>query len=123
MFPCASKSFFNIDCPICGFQRSLIFLLQGDFKKSFLMYPPLVPACILIVLFLIHLLNKQLVPRKKLNYFSVKEVVFPFARFTNTDTILGPEMKSTGEAIRFIKDLRDPYFRTLYKERSMNLSR
>jgi len=34
------------------------------------MYPPLVPACILIVLFLIHLLNKQLVPRKKLNYFS-----------------------------------------------------
>jgi len=48
----------------------LIFLLEGDFKKSFLMYPPLVPACILIVLFLIHLLNKQLVPRKKLNYFS-----------------------------------------------------
>ena len=70
MFPCASKSFFNIDCPICGFQRSLIFLLQGNFKKSFLMYPPLVPACILIVLFLIHLLNRQLVSRKKLNYFS-----------------------------------------------------
>jgi len=70
MFPCAYKSFFNIDCPICGFQRSLIFLLEGDFKKSFLMYPPLVPACILIVLFLIHLLNKQLVSRKKLNYFS-----------------------------------------------------
>ena len=36
---------------------------------------------------------------KKLNYFSVKEVVFPFARFTNTDTILGPEMKSTGEVM------------------------
>ena len=36
---------------------------------------------------------------KKFNYFSVKEVVFPFARFTNTDTILGPEMKSTGEVM------------------------
>ncbi len=36
---------------------------------------------------------------KKLNYFSVKEVVFPFARFSNTDTILGPEMKSTGEVM------------------------
>lgn len=36
---------------------------------------------------------------KKLNYYSVKEVVFPFARFTNTDTILGPEMKSTGEVM------------------------
>jgi len=36
---------------------------------------------------------------KKLNYFSVKEVVFPFARFNNVDTILGPEMKSTGEVM------------------------
>ncbi len=36
---------------------------------------------------------------KKLDYFSVKEVVFPFARFNNTDIILGPEMKSTGEVM------------------------
>jgi carbamoyl-phosphate synthase large subunit len=33
------------------------------------------------------------------DYFSVKEVALPFARFTNTDTLLGPEMKSTGEAM------------------------
>lgn len=30
---------------------------------------------------------------------AVKESVFPFARFTNTDVILGPEMKSTGEVM------------------------
>ncbi|MES2677336.1 MAG: carbamoyl-phosphate synthase large subunit [Pseudomonadota bacterium] len=36
---------------------------------------------------------------KKPNYFSVKEVVFPFARFNNVDIILGPEMKSTGEVM------------------------
>jgi len=36
---------------------------------------------------------------KKFDYFSVKEVVFPFARFNNADTILGPEMKSTGEVM------------------------
>ncbi len=35
----------------------------------------------------------------KLKYFSVKEVVFPFARFNNADIILGPEMKSTGEVM------------------------
>ncbi|MFZ9180636.1 MAG: carbamoyl-phosphate synthase large subunit [Rickettsiales bacterium] len=35
----------------------------------------------------------------KFNYFSVKEVVFPFARFNNADIILGPEMKSTGEVM------------------------
>lgn len=36
---------------------------------------------------------------KKLDFFSVKEVVFPFARFNNVDTLLGPEMKSTGEVM------------------------
>ncbi|KFB74278.1 MAG: Carbamoyl-phosphate synthase large chain [Candidatus Accumulibacter phosphatis] len=33
------------------------------------------------------------------NYFSVKEAVFPFAKFRGVDTILGPEMKSTGEVM------------------------
>ena len=33
------------------------------------------------------------------NHVSVKESVFPFARFANVDVILGPEMKSTGEAM------------------------
>jgi len=32
-------------------------------------------------------------------YFAVKEVVLPFARFNDTDTLLGPEMKSTGEVM------------------------
>jgi carbamoyl-phosphate synthase large subunit len=35
----------------------------------------------------------------KLKYFAVKEVVLPFARFNDTDTLLGPEMKSTGEVM------------------------
>ncbi len=60
---------------------------------------------------------------KKLDGFAIKEPVFRFDKFPGVNKELGPEMKSTGEAIRFIKDLRDPYFRTLYKERSMNLSR
>lgn len=36
---------------------------------------------------------------KKLDYYAVKEVVLPFARFSNVDIILGPEMKSTGEVM------------------------
>ena len=60
---------------------------------------------------------------KKLDGYAIKEPVFSFDKFPGVNKELGPEMKSTGEAIRFIKDLRDPYFRTLYKERSMNLSR
>ncbi len=60
---------------------------------------------------------------KKLDGYAIKEPVFSFDKFPGVNKELGPEMKSTGEAIRFIKDLRDPYFRTLYKERSMNLSK
>ena len=60
---------------------------------------------------------------KKLEGYAIKEPVFSFEKFPGVNKELGPEMKSTGEAIRFIKDLHDPYFRTLYKERSMNLSK
>jgi carbamoyl-phosphate synthase large subunit len=60
---------------------------------------------------------------KKLDGYAIKEPVFSFEKFPGVNKELGPEMKSTGEAIRFIKDLHDPYFRTLYKERSMNLSK
>lgn len=60
---------------------------------------------------------------KKLKGFAIKEPVFSFSKFPNVNKELGPEMKSTGEAIRFIKDLRDPYFRQLYKDRSMYLSK
>jgi carbamoyl-phosphate synthase large subunit len=38
---------------------------------------------------------KEVVP----HYFSVKEAVFPFVKFPGVDTILGPEMKSTGEVM------------------------
>ncbi len=60
---------------------------------------------------------------KKLDGYAIKEPVFSFEKFPGVNKELGPEMKSTGEAIRFIKDLHDTYFRTLYKERSMNLSK
>ncbi|RYZ15710.1 MAG: ATP-grasp domain-containing protein, partial [Chitinophagaceae bacterium] len=50
---------------------------------------------------------------KKLQGYAIKEPVFSFNKFPNVNKELGPEMKSTGEAIRFIKDLRDPYFRQL----------
>jgi carbamoyl-phosphate synthase large subunit len=40
-------------------------------------------------------MTRELVP----GYFSVKEAVFPFAKFPESDPILGPEMKSTGEVM------------------------
>jgi carbamoyl-phosphate synthase large subunit len=66
---------------------------------------------------------KDFTVEKKLDGYAVKEPVFSFNKFPNVNKELGPEMKSTGEAIRFIKTLRDPWFRQLYKERSMHLSK
>jgi carbamoyl-phosphate synthase large subunit len=44
-------------------------------------------------------LREQKVGEVTPSYFSVKEAVFPFAKFPGVDTILGPEMKSTGEVM------------------------
>ena len=57
----------------------------------------------------------------KLDGYAIKIPVFSFDKFPNVDKRLGPEMKSTGEAIYFIKDLKDPYFRELDRNRSMYL--
>jgi carbamoyl-phosphate synthase large subunit len=58
---------------------------------------------------------------KKLDGYAIKIPVFSFDKFPGVDKRLGPEMKSTGEAIYFIKDLKDPYFREMDRNRSMYL--
>ncbi len=66
---------------------------------------------------------KDFTIERKLIGYAIKEPVFSFDKFPEVNKELGPEMKSTGEAIRFIRDLEDPYFRHLYKEKSMYLSK
>jgi carbamoyl-phosphate synthase large subunit len=66
---------------------------------------------------------KDFTIERKLKGYAIKEPVFSFDKFPEVEKQLGPEMKSTGEAIRFIPDLQDPYFRHLYKEKSMYLSK
>ncbi len=46
----------------------------------------------------------KILPWYKTNKISVKEAVFPFGRFPGVDTLLGPEMKSTGEAMGLAKN-------------------
>lgn len=58
---------------------------------------------------------------KNLEGYAIKVPVFSFDKFPNVDKRLGPEMKSTGEAIQFIRDLHDPFFRELERNRYMYL--
>jgi len=60
---------------------------------------------------------------RKLNGFAIKLPVFSFDKFPNVNKELGPEMRSTGESILFINDLHDTYFREMYRQKSMYLSR
>ena len=55
--------------------------------------------------------------------YAVKIPVFSFDKFPDVNKELGPEMKSTGEAIQFIDNLMDPFFRKIYTERNLYLSR
>ncbi|MBB5648404.1 carbamoyl-phosphate synthase large subunit [Pedobacter cryoconitis] len=66
---------------------------------------------------------KDFTIERKLEGYAIKEPVFSYDKFPEVPKELGPEMKSTGESIRFIKDLEDPYFRKLYKDKSMYLSK
>jgi carbamoyl-phosphate synthase large subunit len=59
----------------------------------------------------------------QLEGWAIKIPVFSFDKFPNVDKNLGPEMKSTGEKIHFIENLKDPVFRKLYSERKLYLSR
>jgi carbamoyl-phosphate synthase large subunit len=66
---------------------------------------------------------KDFTIERKLKGYAIKEPVFSHHKFPEIQKELGPEMKSTGESIRFIKDLEDPHFIQLYKEKSMYLSK
>lgn len=60
-------------------------------------------------------------PRQK--GYAIKVPVFSYEKFPEIQKELGPEMKSTGEAIYFIDDLYDEYFQNIYSERNLYLSK
>jgi carbamoyl-phosphate synthase large subunit len=66
---------------------------------------------------------KDFTIERKLKGYAIKLPVFSFNKFPNVNRELGPEMKSTGEAILFVKDTKDPEFREIYSKKSMYLSR
>jgi len=59
----------------------------------------------------------------KLEHYAIKEPVFPFDKFPEVKKELGPEMKSTGETIYFLKDFNDEHFRKPFEFKNLYLSR
>ena len=71
MLPCAYKYFFGIDCPICGAQRSMLLLLQGNFIESFKTYPPLIFLLTLIFFAIAYLIFPKIVKANFLKQYAV----------------------------------------------------
>ncbi len=70
LLPCPYKQIFGIECPVCGFQRSFISLLEGNISDSILQFPAMFPLIITSVLFLVFYLfktqNRKLIIQKVL---------------------------------------------------------
>jgi len=59
----------------------------------------------------------------KLDCYAVKEPIFPFDKFPEVKKELGPEMKSTGETIYFMKDFNDEHFKKPFEFKNLYLSK
>lgn len=74
-----------------------------------------IPWAKIAVLLILGRSLKELGIKEELNlkYFAVKEPVFPFVRFKGVDPVLGPEMRSTGEAMGIDEDFGRAYAKSL----------
>jgi len=61
--------------------------------------------------------------KPSLKGYAIKQPVFSFNKFPDVNKQLGPEMKSTGESILFIENLKDDDFYNLYSRRKMYLTK
>ena len=61
--------------------------------------------------------------KPSLKGYAIKQPVFSFNKFPDVNKQLGPEMKSTGESILFIENLKDDDFYDLYSRRKMYLTK
>jgi hypothetical protein len=78
LLPCAFKSLSGIDCPICGFQRAFLLLLQGRVTDSFKIYPPLIPCLLFLLIIVIYFIKKQAIRPflVRISCFSVLGIIF-----------------------------------------------
>jgi hypothetical protein len=82
MLPCAYKYFFGIDCPICGSQRSLLLLMQGNFIESFKMYPPLIFLLLLVFFAVVYLIFPTIIKAKFLKQYAVVVLIIIAVNYT-----------------------------------------
>lgn len=76
--PCFHKQLFGFSCPMCGFQRSLILLLQGDVCGSIVQFPPIVVWFLTIIAVVVLLAMRKMTKRIVWIIVIVNLVAFAF---------------------------------------------
>ncbi len=59
MLPCMNKQLFGVECPGCGTQRAIAFLLEGEFWEAFKIFPAIYTLGLFFILLGLHLLDKK----------------------------------------------------------------
>lgn len=75
MLPCLNKKLFGIDCLGCGFQRSLLSVIKGDFVAAFNVYPAIFTLLLMAMFLLLHLKFKFKNSRKIIIIFATINVL------------------------------------------------
>jgi hypothetical protein len=87
MLPCVNKKLFGIECFGCGTQRSLAFLLQGDFVAAFNMFPAIYTTILFFIALGLHIIDKSRNYQKAIIGLAITNavimVVSYFYRITN----------------------------------------
>jgi hypothetical protein len=76
MFPCLSKTLFGLQCLGCGFQRSLVLLLRGEFSAAFQMYPALFTTLLFLGFVGFNFINRRFFSQKLLLAVILINVIF-----------------------------------------------
>jgi Protein of unknown function (DUF2752) len=82
LLPCAYRSLFGVDCPICGFQRAFLLLVKGDIMESLKMYAPLIPILILITIGLMQKVKPNWIGKRFLTYYSLVVLIVIMVNYT-----------------------------------------
>ena len=71
MLPCINKQLFGFNCLGCGFQRSILFLLKGQFTVAFKMYPAIYLIILTFAFLVAHQFYKIKYAHKVIRYLVI----------------------------------------------------
>jgi len=81
MLPCLNKKLFGLDCLGCGFQRSLLYVIKGDFIVAFNVYPAIYTLILLAIFLILNLKFKFKSGKKIIIIFTIINVFIIIASY------------------------------------------